>query len=220
MLTLFFKNAENQCQNIGRKYGLTSLCFLLLFFKLNSAHANTDFIDYTSLNHTISVDYLRSGNNDAKGMNEFYFQPTVFALINSKEERKKKIKDRTKISFVGDVFGEVSIKNLTFLDKPEELTSSKIDGDTIRQLISDMMREHSKNEKDVSLIVEIKMYEKNKKYIFMGEDVLVGSARYYILSDDVKRQPLTQLQHLIIQDKFGTYTKLKVDYASKKIPAP
>lgn len=187
-----------------------------LFINVNLIYGNPDFIDYEKLTQNIEIETLRSGNNDPEGINEYYFQPTLIALLNSKEERKKEINKRTKSFHQGEIFGAVTIKTLSSMNKDMELSFGTIEGDKIRELISGMMSSYKFEEQNISLYVEIKMYEKNKKYLFFGEDQLVGSTTYFILSDDVNRKPLTETHYPKITDNFGTYVQFKVLYPSKK----
>lgn len=193
------------------------LSIILLPFEALSASRVTKLIDYETLTHTISLTKLRAGNHDPSGKNEYYFQVEMTGLIITKEERLKELKDRKKIlNIVGD-FAHIKINSLSFWSKRDkDKDSIVVTGDSIRKLASDMMRNFSIQEEQVAIKVEIKMFEKEKKFFFLGKDILIGSTSYYPIPETIPHQPNRENIELSIVDKKGTDAIFAISYKSLK----
>ena len=173
-------------------------------------------VDYEELNHTIRLDHLRAGNHDESGMNDYYFVVKFFGLVSNEEERRKPEKERRMHPFEGGTFGEVTLKSLSFWQKSGNVTEYRISGDFIREIISATMNQFKVVETETAVLAKIEMYEKNKKYVFFGEDVLIATASYYpIPASKFDAPPRTNLD-LNLKDDKGTNVVLKVEYPKQK----
>lgn len=181
-----------------------------------AVNTGLDHIDYSTLSHTIHLSRLRAGNHDAKGINDYFFTVTMYSLVISKEERKKRFKDRKKLSVLIGDFGELNIKALSLWQGDSKGSKILIDGDFIRKLTSDTMKEFGITESEVAIRVEIQMFESNKRFIFFGENHLIKTVYYYPIPQTIPHKPSRKNLTLSITDEFGTDVLLKVNYDLKK----
>jgi hypothetical protein len=177
------------------------------------------YLNYPELSHQIDVLAVRAGNHDEKE-NEYYFTVQAIALVTQKVERKKDLKDRKKIEESLGKFGELKLLPLSERDPKAGTLKFEISGETLRQLVSHTMRELNVREFEVSVMVEVKMFEKNKLLFFFGDDTLVGKADYFIIEDTLPHQKLPGPKELVIEDTKGLKAVLKVSYAGAPITTP
>jgi hypothetical protein len=170
--------------------------------------------DYTLFDHEISIQTMRAGNNDPSGKNEYYFKVTIFGILNSLSEREKKLEERKKLQQEVGVFGSMQLDALSFWrpQKPDEAPSLPISGDLIRDITARMMTEHKVFEWDIAQQITIDLYEANKKFVFFGEDVLIGSAKYFPIPQTKFDTPQRTNLELEINDPQGAAIKIHVKY--------
>lgn len=181
-----------------------------------SAEDAEGLIDYTKLDHTISLESLRAGNHDAKGNNEYLFSVSLHGMVISKEEREKGFEKRNKISLDQGTFAPKPLKPLSQWEPSDPRPNVKISGDTVRQLTADVMRQYNVSEARVSILVEIKMLEKNKKYFVLNDDRLIGTTHYYVIPETMPHAPEAKNQKLTISDDLGTLVSIKVEYNNRE----
>jgi hypothetical protein len=85
-----------------------------------------------------------------------------------------------------------------------------IAGDAIRKLAAQSMQEFKITEAEVAVMVEVKMFEKAKKYFFLGEDTLIAKTEYFPISQ-TKFEKTTDTE-LTLQDDKGTNVILSIKY--------
>lgn len=192
------------------------ISLMILFTGPMSAQDMEGLIDYTKLDHTISLESLRAGNHDAKGNNEYLFTVALHGMVISKEEREKGFAKRDKISIDQGHFAPKPMKPLSQWEPTEPHPNVKIAGDTIRQLTADVMRQHNVSEARVAILVEIKMFEKNKKYFVLNDDRLIGTTSFYVIPETMPHAPEIKNQKLTISDDLGTLVSIKVEYANRE----
>lgn len=174
-------------------------------------------VDYLRLSHDIAVEQLRAGVHDAEGLNTYYFTVEMHGLIFSKDEAKKKLADRKKITIGLGKFGDFLVKPLDFWDKAADpVEGVAITGDQIRGLVSQMMQQFAIQEIEVAILVEIHMWEQNQRFGFYGEDQAIGTASYYAIPESLPRRPNTKDLHLEITDDKGTLVGISVAYEANK----
>jgi hypothetical protein len=176
-------------------------------------------VDYTKLDHSVKLAHLRAGNHDDSGMNDYYFLIKFFGLVSNEEERRKPVEERRIKNFDGGTFAELSIKSLSFWEsqKDSTVTDFKVSGDFIREIISKTMLEYGVVETETAVLAEIEMYEKNKQYVFFGEDTLVAKTSYFPIPSTKFDAPPKTNQDLHIKDNKGTNVVIKIDYGPEKI---
>jgi hypothetical protein len=194
------------------------LVFLATLLGFNPAKLLADdsnLIDYRYLTHKITLEKLRAGNHDESGDNEYFFTTELFALVHSEEEIALELGKRKKLTVGMGEFGDVKIKSLQLWDKSDTETESdslEISGEAIRELTSKMMKEHKTTEDVVTIMVKIKMFEKEKKFGLMGEDALISQANYYPIPPAFFRQADTKQKEITIKDDKGTRVTISVVY--------
>jgi len=175
-------------------------------------------IDYLDLSHTLHIDSLRSGNHDESGFNEYYFVVTHYGVVANEEARRQPEADRKILEKEGGSFGEIGIKSLSIW-KPEDKASPQyaleVPGDLIRSIISETMAEFKVVETQTAIKTEIVMYEKNKKYFFLGDDVEIARTSYFSIPATKFDTPLLTNQELVLEDDKGTRVVVKVEYQPK-----
>ena len=188
---------------------------MTLVFNAGVSYANSELIDYQLVSHNVYLDKFRSGNHDADGNGEYDIRVDFFALINSESERKKEFKDREKMHFAGEMFGEIKIPNLSYW-KPDtdekEAMKVRITGDSIRAKLSQAMQQLQKKENELIFAVRLTLVEKNVKYWFFGDDKDLMSTMYYPIPPTKYDTPLRVNQNLTMKDDNGTLVVLKVVY--------
>ncbi|MGE0173646.1 MAG: hypothetical protein AB7T49_12690 [Oligoflexales bacterium] len=181
--------------------------------------ATTGYLNYPDLSHRIELVSLRAGNHDEKE-NEYYFTVNAYSLVTQKVERKKAFKDRRKLEESLGKFGEIKLLPLSQRDQKAAPVTFEISGETLRQLVSLTMRDLNVREFEVSVLIEIKMFEKNKFLFFFGDDTFVGKTEYFIIEDTLPHQKLPGPKELVIEDTKGLKAVLKVDFAAPPAPGP
>ncbi|MFW7377478.1 MAG: hypothetical protein ACOH5I_01560 [Oligoflexus sp.] len=172
-----------------------------------------DLIDYSTLNHSITIESIRADNHDKSGENQYFFVVNVHALAVRSEDRRKSFAERAKVTKEMGRFGAATIKSLSFWRPEEERQPTlSINGDTIRKLISDAMREFQIPEQQVAVMTEIQMFEENKQFIFIGEDTLVGEVSYYIIPEVLPHRPILDNKKLEISDTLGAFVNLRLKF--------
>lgn len=169
--------------------------------------------DYDNLDHTLSVQSLRAGSHDPSGTNDYYFTANMYTLINSSDERNLDFDKRKKIPLELGTFAETKLESLKVWkpeNKDDTNKSLAIAGDAIRKLAAQSMQEFNITEAEVAVMVEVKMFEKAKKYFFLGEDTLIAKTEYFPISQTKFEK--TADTELTLQDEKGTNVILAVKY--------
>lgn len=177
-----------------------------------------DPLNYETLTHTLSIDTLRAGSHDESGSNDYYFSVAMYGLLNSTEERNLSFDQRKKITVERGTFGETQLESLAVWrpdDKLKNYKEHKIEGHAIRELAARAMQEFKAQEADVAVMVEIAMFEKNKRFFFLGDDTPIAKTVYYPIPLTKFDAPLRTNQTLVISDDKGTHVKLAVKYDPK-----
>lgn len=185
---------------------------LFIWSFTTAALAVTDeAIDYRNLSQSIKLNTLRAGNHDASGHNDYYFTITVHALASTPEEQHKDFKDRQKVSLEPKNFGELKLDALSFWQQDNDVTV-QIDGDEIRRIVAEAMTKFQLREDQVSIAVELQMFEQSKKWLVLSNDLLVGREMYFVLQETAPRLPTKKAFTLQIEDKVGTKAVFQVNY--------
>lgn len=188
---------------------LLALVFTYLLLSIPIyAEGIEDLIDYNNLDHMILLDQMRAGNHDESGVNNYYFRYQLHALAVLKEERKKGFKDRRKITITVGDFANLKLKTLAFWQKSNLDLSMRIEGETIRKLASDAMREFKVSEQEVAILAQVHLFEKNKRFFILGEDTMIGLAQYFIIPESIPHKPLIENSKISITDDLGTHATL------------
>jgi hypothetical protein len=172
-------------------------------------------LDYSTLSHVVSVEFLRAGSHDPSGVNEYYFQAKMLGLLNSSEERNTELSQRKQVTVELGTFGDTSIDSLAYWrpdEKAQQVKQLRLEGDAIRELAARVMQEFAVQEGDVTVMVSVSLFEKAKKWIFFGEDTYVGRAEYSPIPQSKFDTPLRTDSALAIADDKGTLVKLRVHY--------
>lgn len=168
-------------------------------------------LDYSELDHRVSVARLRAGNHDPSGVNTYFFVVTPYAFVNEPAERQKPLLERRHVVGAPQRLGEVEVAALGHWqgEKPLEATMR---GDEMRRLTSEAMRTFSVAEEKVALYVTVRLFEKGKRFYFLGEDLQVAENGYYVLGETLPRRVLRRSTELFLTDALGTYVPVQVMY--------
>lgn len=175
--------------------------------------------DYSVYGHTVYVDKLRAGNHDPDGINEYYFSLTIFAVSNTESEKKKNLENREHLKETVGTFADVKLTSLSQLEidpKSAQKFTFAIDGDLIRTSVAKAMTRFGVLEKEILIYFQIELHEKSTKYYFLNEDVVLGTVRYFPLSEDKDLPSLRPKGDLTIKDNNGLVVKINVEYESPK----
>lgn len=188
----------------------------VLLLIASSALAQNDAValkNYETLSHTIGVQSLRAGSHDPSGTNDYFFTADMYSLINSPEERNLEFAARKKIHIELGTFAEMKVDSLRSWKADEKSGTGMelpVDGDAIRKLTAQTMQEFKILESEVAIMVEVKMFEKSKKYFFFGEDTLIAKTEYFPVSQSKTEK--VAAADLILQDAKGTHVLISVTY--------
>jgi hypothetical protein len=174
-----------------------------------------DSLDYQTLSHTLAIDSLRAGSHDESGTNDYHFTVTMYALLNTSEERNLDFAKRKQVTAPVGTFGATKIDSLAIW-RPDEKTKAvkeiRIEGNTIRELTARAMRELNAREDGIAVMIEVVMIKRNKKFFFFGNDLPVAKISYYPIPATKFDTPIRTNQALTIADDKGTSVKLSVRY--------
>lgn len=173
-------------------------------------------IDYDTLTHTIQVNTIRAGIHDESGENNYYFKVDMFGLVLTKEERKMEFAKRKKKIVNFGNFGGVVIKSLGHWKSENDSNTFTIQGDSLRVLTSDMMREFGIREDVVAIRIDVTMMEKEKKFGFFGDDVIIGGTTYWPIPEKVPHAPNRSDLKLSITDEKGTAVAIGIVYEANR----
>lgn len=171
-----------------------------------------DLIDYEELDHQLVLSKLRAGNHDVSGVNDYYFNLQLYALAILKEERKKDFSERLKIQRDMGPFGDIQVKTLSYWQGDDSSVMSRIQGEDVRDLMSEAMRTFNTTENQVAVLVKVVLFEKNKQFIFFGEDRMIGQSSYYIIPESIPHKPKLENKSIEITDELGTLVLLDIQY--------
>lgn len=190
------------------------LVLVLLAFTSSTTIAQKidDLIDYESLDHEIQLLEMRAGNHDESGENEYFFQVNMHALAVLKEERKKAFKDRLQVVRDLETFGDTIMKSLSFMKVSSPPPTLRITGESLRNLASEAMRTLKVSESQVAILIRIQLIEKNKQFIFLGEDSVIGSVSYYIIPESLPHKPIIKDEIIEITDSLGAHVRFQLRY--------
>lgn len=209
---------SNRLAHIISRVVILMVCALLTFGgDLKRVYAEdrvSSLINYNDLTHTIQLTRLRAGNHSETGKNNYIFEAIIYALKIDKSEKKKSFEDRAKIQRSIGSFAENRIKTLTPLEVDLSKNQIEIDGDIIRELTSEAMRQFQVEEERVAIKVDIIMLLKKKKYYVLGENHIIGTTSYMPITEVFPHAADTKDQSLAITDKFGTDVQFKISYKS------
>lgn len=196
---------------------MLTFIFILTTLTLFASPAKADetLLDYSTFDHTITIESIRAGNHDKSGTNEYVFQAFMFALHNTSEERNLAFEKRQKIEQDLGRFGDTDIEVLSQWqadEKTGDIKTLKIEGNLIRELTAKAMLDFKAKESEVAIMVEITLFEKNKKFFFFGNDQKIGTVSYYAVPPTKFDTPLRADQRLKLSDETSTNIQIFVHY--------
>jgi hypothetical protein len=172
-------------------------------------------LDYTTLSHKLAVELLRAGNHDAAGSNEYFFQVTMVGLLNTPEERNLPFDQRRKVEVDLGSFGSATLDALSIW-RPDEKTKDfkelAIDGNQIRELTARVMTDLKAQEPEVCIMVEVSLFEREKKFVFFGDDKLLTKASFYPVPPTLFDNPFRTNTTMSMQDDKGLEVKIAVRF--------
>jgi hypothetical protein len=163
----------------------------------------------------VSIRTLRAGSHDDSGSSEYYFNVDLYTLVNTAEERNLTLEKRKKMTLNLGQFGETSIDSLAFWNedlKKGEIKSFSVDGNIIRELAAKTLRSFSIQESELTAMIEISMYKKQKKMFFFGDNIKLAATNYYPIPPTKFDAPIRTNQTLTLVDAMGTMVKLSIQY--------
>ncbi|MCX6130285.1 MAG: hypothetical protein NTX25_14630 [Proteobacteria bacterium] len=194
-----------------------SIALVIMLFLTSKSFAKTEvaLIDYDKLDLTVTVTSLRAGNQDPSGDNSYYFKLTASALPILKEEIKKPFAERQKVERTIGEFASLQIKSLKYW-QPDPKTlknfTQSMTGDIVREIAAETMRQYKVAEQAVAVLCQVEMFERNKKFNFLGNDTRVGEVMFPIIPDTLPHGPKLENRELLIQDESGTYVELSIKF--------
>jgi hypothetical protein len=192
---------------------LTAAPYVLAASSAAAASSEAELpIDYLKLDHTVVIDHLRAGNHDASGTEDYYFKATLYGLLNTTGERGAPLDKRKKIEVDLGTFGDTKIEALRHWSPDKEQKQLQVKGDQIRALAARTMTELAAAESAVAVMVEVALFEREKKLGFFGDDLRVGAASYFPVPESQFDGPARADVALNITDDKGTSVQLSVHY--------
>ncbi len=191
------------------------ILFTALVLCLTSETSFGNLIDYSSLDHKITVKSLRGGNHDESGLNKYYFVAKLVSLIHTEQELAQKIEKRKKKEVDLGAFGQVEVKPLDKWNSKNKTSGLTISGEQIRSLTSQTMKEFKVSENLITIMVQITLKEDNKKYFgLMGEDSILITEKYYPVPPAFFREADTKDKVVKMKDDLGTLIELDIKFTT------
>jgi hypothetical protein len=175
-----------------------------------AAGGTAELINYQNLDHNIRLTALRSGNHDDSGVNDYYFEVKIYGLQSTQEERKLEFAKRKKILVEGGRFGAIQIPVLSHWEKPEKAPEITMKGEIFRELAAKAMKQFKVVESEIAILIEVELYEANKRFGLIGEDRHIGKTSYYLIPETFPHRPVTKDVSLSITDDLGLSATLGV----------
>ncbi|MFK7822952.1 MAG: hypothetical protein AB8G05_02270 [Oligoflexales bacterium] len=199
------------------------LIYLLAIDRASSSEGpnNEKLLNYSTLDHKIALDYLRAGNHDAKGINNYYFKVMFVGLIDDEKEHLLSFDKKRKVEEEYLRFGEMQLpafKNYEVDSKGKNIVQLVVEGDALRELVRKVMndlapdKKHHIPEYKVAVQVKIQLYEQEKKYWVIDDDRQISELSYFAIPFATSDKVLYQDQHLVMSDKKGLRAILNVLY--------
>ena len=182
---------------------------------------NEKLLNYSTLDHKIVLDYLRAGNHDAKGVNNYYFKVVFIGLLDDEKEHLLDFDKKRKVEEEYSRFGEMQLpafKNYEVDAKGKNVVSLEVEGDALRELVRKVMnklapdKKHHIPEDKVAVLVKIQLFEQEKKYWVLDNDHQISELSYFAIPFGTSDKVLYQDQHLIMSDKKGLRAIINVLY--------
>lgn len=139
-------------------------------------------LDYGTLSHKLTIELLRAGSHDSSGTNNYYFQAILVGLLNATDERNLPLDKRKKIEIDLGFFANTTLDALNLWrpsEKPDSAKEIAVDGQQIRALVARVMSEMKVQESDVSIMLTLNLFEKEKILGFFGKDRMVATTSFY-----------------------------------------
>lgn len=174
-------------------------------------------LDYTLLNHKVSINLLRAGAHAPSGTNEYFFQGKMIAMLNTAEERNLALEKRKKLELDLGKFGDTNLEALAIWkpdEKAKDVKELTIEGPNIRELIAKTMQELAAGEPDICVLIEVALFEKRRKWLVLTEEQQLASASYYPVPPTIFDNSFRTNTVLNIKDAKGLEVKLQVQYES------
>jgi|GEM_PF-1982263 len=180
--------------------------------------------DYDKLDLELRVTSFRAGSHDDSGSSNYLLRVTQFALLNTKEEKLKKIEERKKTPAGEQTFFEMTQPSLSIWKASEEemapietgspipFNAALISGNSIRVATAKMMQEHKTTEENVAHMVVIELLKRTKKYYVLNEDAPLTQVSFFPIPPSQFDSPERVNQMLNIIDERGTSIKINVVY--------
>ena len=188
----------------------------IIFSLSTSTLSQESGVDYSLLDHKISVSSLRGGNQDESGTNEYFFKAKIYGIKNPESAIAVDLKTAENIEKELGEFGDFTVDVLKDWDASNATADGlqlEVTGDLIRLLVSEAMRKFEIKEKETAIKVSLELFERNKRFMFFGEDTLVGKTEYYPVPASQYQIPARTNLKLEISEKTGTRVVIKVTYA-------
>lgn len=178
-------------------------------------------LNYNTLDHKIVLNYLRAGNHDTKGVNNYYFKVVFVGLLDNEKEHLLSFEKKKKVIEEYARFGELQLpafKNYEKDAKGKNVIELLVEGDALRELVRKVMnqlrpdKEHNIPENKVAVEVKIQLFEQEKKYWVLDDDRQIAELSYFAIPFATSDKVLYQDQHLIMSDKKGLRAIINVTY--------
>ena len=206
-----------------QRYAIT--IYLLLPIKALAADVKTlkeeKLLNYNTLDHKIVLKYLRAGNHDANGINNYYFKIIFIGLIDDEKEHLLSFDKKKKVVEEYSRFGDMQLpafKNYEVDAKGKNVVQNTVEGDALRELVRKVMndlrpdQEHHIPENKVAVLVKIILYEQEKKYWVINDDREISELSYFAIPFASSDKVLYEDQHLLMSDKKGLRAIINVVY--------
>ena len=183
--------------------------------KIEPKASSHKLLDYEQLSHAIVLDTFRAGNHDPSGLNDYYISVKLIGLIDSEEEKLLELaKKKTYTKELGQ-FAQMQLSSLSFLKRDEKKPISfAIHGSQIREVVAMMMTTFAVEENKVAVLALVSLFERQKKYLLLDDDLLIASLQYFPLPYTSADQKLLEDVNLMLADSLGAQGLFHVKYRS------
>lgn len=195
------------------------ILFIFILFSSSILLSASKFLDYSNLDHKISLLKLRAGNHTTEEEVNYIFKLNLNSQFQPEIEtelltdQKKKELTNKKISLEPKIIGELSLPSLTQWSNEKDEISLSISGEELRKLVAETMNKFEAKEHEVEISATIEVIKKGKKFYFWGEDTLITSLEYFPLKKDtIDNQDQPKNIKLDREDDKGMYIEFEITW--------
>lgn len=185
----------------------------------SSASEVVRFLDYDTLDHRMVLNYLRAGNHNESGTQNYHFEVSLIALHDTESDHLMDMDSRKKLVHSYSAFGYLTIRAFKHLQSAEDkqLATLEIKGDAVREIVREAMNKwHSADnpvsEKEIGVQLRLELIDEHKKYYIWNSINKIIEKTYFIVPFKAAEQKLYEDMKISLTDDRGLQVEIDIEY--------